>query len=404
MNKRIVIIFMLAMVIMLLLPATTCYAQAQNTKQWIYDAVNYLVDQPFGDLYRDINPENRYQVSLAVANTIQSIDLSNSSRIQRFGVSRKINLQEIIADYNQRAAGNMRLSDQQILVLAALAYEYRSELNVLGYWIEDLHPIESLVIASEETAAKETDSLINFSGSVSAQNLTVQSNHSQGAALNRERVLSKYFGDEEEDTQILINSLVPLWSSDWYFGAGYSLSEGDAEDETTGYAGIIGEYSIFKDIVLEGQYLHNLSQPLEPGIFQLGARGRFGNMELRGLVQTEDNVEEGTKASLDLTYGGPNTLSIRAGYNANLKTISQLSTSIDVDIPISQGRLTLGVSQEWNQERDPSEDDSVKGSDQTKASIGFNYDFSQEMSFKLDYRLIDFSDVDRAFAGFSIRF
>ena len=58
MNKRIVIIFMLAMVIMLLLPAPTCYAQAQNTEQWIYDAVNYLVDQPFGDLYRDINPEN----------------------------------------------------------------------------------------------------------------------------------------------------------------------------------------------------------------------------------------------------------------------------------------------------------------------------------------------------------
>lgn len=401
MNRKYGIVFLVIMMFLVML-TTTCSAQEQVTAKWVYEAINYLNDRPFGDFYTDIDPENRYQVSLAIANTIQSLDRSESSRIQRFGISRRISLQDMIVEYNLTAAEDLQLSNQQILALTALAVEYHNELNVLGYWIEDLSPNNPLDINSQKAEDELPDSMIAFSGNV----VLPQPGTGQTAAtLNRERVLSKYFGDDDKNTQILINNLIPLWSSDWYIGAGLALSEErDADNEATGYAGIVGEYLINKDVVLEGQYLHNLAQPLDPGILQLGARGRFGNMELRGLVQTQDNEELGAMASLDLIYGGPNSLSIRAGYNANLKTISQLSTSIDVDIPIPQGRIMLGVSQEWNQDHNFDEDDPDKLTDQTKASIEFNYDFSQEMSFKLDYRLIDFSDVDRAFAGFSIRF
>lgn len=231
--------------------------------------------------------------------------------------------------------------------------------------------------------------------------------------LNKESVLSKYFSDDgTENTRILINSLIPLWSSDWFIGAGLSLPslprDWAEEPESSGYASIIGEYLINQDLVLEGQYLHNLAQPFDAGVLQFGARGRIGNITLRGLVQTPEDEEEGAKASLDITYATPNSILIKAGYNANLKTVSQLgfassSATIGVDIPIPQGRIMLGLEQTKSQEGSGS-DQGDQAADQTKASIGFSYDLTNEVSFKLDYRLIDFSDVNKALAEFSIRF
>ena len=63
----------------------------------------------------------------------------------------------------------------------------------------------------------------------------------------------------------------------------------------------------------------------------------------------------------------------------------------------------LGLEQTKSQEGSGS-DQGDQAADQTKASIGFSYDLTNEVSFKLDYRLIDFSDVNKALAEFSIRF
>ena len=157
---------------------------------------------------------------------------------------------------------------------------------------------------------------------------------------------------------------------------------------------------------MEGQYLHNLSQPLDPGVLQFGARGRLGNVTLRGLVQTGEDESEGAKASLDITYTTANSILIRAGFYTNLKPVSQLgfsaSTGIDVDIPIPHGRIALGLVQRWN--NDSLDEENSDAADRTRASIEFSYDLTKDVSFKLDYRLIDFSDVNKALAGFSIRF
>src|SRR5690606_10942803 len=110
-------------------------------------------------------------------------------------------------------------------------------LNVLGYWIEDLSPNNPLDIDSQKAEDELPDSMIAFSGNVV---LSQPGTGQTAAALNRERVLSKYFGDDDKNTQILINNLIPLWSSDWYIGAGLALSEErDADNEATGYAGIV---------------------------------------------------------------------------------------------------------------------------------------------------------------------
>jgi hypothetical protein len=412
--KKAIIVFFFPVIILLL--ATTCAAQELETEQWIYDAIDYLNQLEFGELYSDVNPGNRYQVSLAIANTIQRLELNSASHVQRFGVSRKISLKGLFDNYNQQVSEQERLPEKAISVLILLADEYRDELNVLGYWIEDL-PGEALSYKPDYATTS-----IMFEGSVPGADPAVNLNSQErpGAfreeiveTLNKESVLSKYFSDDgTENTRILINSLIPLWSSDWFIGAGLSLPslprDWAEEPESSGYASIIGEYLINQDLVLEGQYLHNLAQPFDAGVLQFGARGRIGNITLRGLVQTPEDEEEGAKASLDITYATPNSILIKAGYNANLKTVSQLgfassSATIGVDIPIPQGRIMLGLEQTKSQEGSGS-DQGDQAADQTKASIGFSYDLTNEVSFKLDYRLIDFSDVNKALAEFSIRF
>jgi len=412
-NKRIIVFFFPFIILLL---ATTCAAQVQETEQWVYDAIDYLNQTDFGELFADVNPENRYQVSLAIANTIQKLELNDNTRVQRFGLSRRISLRDLFDNYNQHVSEQQQLPETAMSVLALLVDEYHNELNVLGYWIEDI-PSSTLTLKPNQAKTPVT-----FGGHVpGSEPLTplLDQDDQEGIFkneivknLNKSSVLSKYFSDDEaDDTRILINSLIPLWSSDWFIGAGLSLpalpQDGRETSEDAGYAGIIGEYLINQDLVLEGQYLHNLAQPLNAGVLQFGARGRLGNVTLRGLVQTAEADAEGAKASLDITYATPNSILIRAGYNANLKTVSQLgfsaSTSIDVDIPIQQGRIALGLVQRWNQEGADDEENNQL-TDQTRASIEFSYDLTNEVSFKLDYRLIDFSDVNKALAEFSIRF
>ncbi len=421
MNKKIVIIISVLAVVLL---TTTCLGQTADSTQWIAEAIDYLDRvHHFDDIYADVNLTNRYQVSLAIANNIQKLDLEESSRVQRFGVSRKVNLLEMITKYNNSVESNYQLPEQYITVITSLANEYRKELNVLGYEIEDLGSIQRLVLNDDRTD-RSGESLTRFGSNIYVPEVSPQS-HNQGATnssldytrnsiveeLNRQSVLSKHFNDDEnEDSQIVLNSLFPLWSSDFFIGAGLSVLESENNFESSsGYAGIIGEYPITNDAIVEGQYLLDLAQPFDPGIFQIGARVRFGNMELGGLVQTSDRADDGATTSLDFTLGGPNSLLLRAAYNANWKKISELgrtaSTSIDLGIPISQGRIDLRLSQEWNQDQIPGNDgEFAQASDQTKASIGFSYALTNEATFQLDYQLIDFSDVGKAFAEFSIRF
>ncbi|HOB08864.1 MAG TPA: hypothetical protein PLW17_06295 [Limnochordia bacterium] len=409
MNRR-MIVFFFPLIILLL--ATTCAAQKEETDQWIYDAVAYLSQLDFGELYADVNPENRFQVSLAIANTIQRLEQNSGLPVQRFGVSRRINLKELFDSYNQRTLEHSRLPEQAMTSLALLADEYRDELNILGYWIEDLPSLATNQTDSAKASAILESNLYGAGTFAHLLNGSQTSVFKSGSMqdLDKSSVLSKYFGeDEDEEERILINSLIPLWSSDWFIGAGLSLPalpKGEQAAEEPGYAGIIGEYLINPGLVLEGQYLHNLSQPLDPGVLQFGARGRLGNVTLRGLVQTGEDESEGAKASLDITYTTANSILIRAGFYTNLKPVSQLgfsaSTGIDVDIPIPHGRIALGLVQRWN--NDSLDEENSDAADRTRASIEFSYDLTKDVSFKLDYRLIDFSDVNKALAEFSIRF
>lgn len=414
MVKRKLFVYLLILVIM---SATTCIAQETAAPQWIHEAIAYLTEHQFSDIYADVNPNNRYQVSLALANTIQRLDVAESSPIQRFGVSRKIDLQEMINRYNATAANDERLSEQSIAILTSLAREYRMELNVLGYTIDEENTT-SFTTADGVTGnlSLAKSNMISI-GSINRSQITSSPNslnqtelkleNEVTSQLNRQNVLAKYFNEEQDrssDSRIL-NTLFPLVTSDWYIGAGLTINENE-EKETLGYAGIVGEYPFNNNVVLGGQYLLDLAQPFKAGNHQLRAWVRFGNMELGGLVQALEDAAQGTTTGLDVTYGDPNSIIVRG--KANWKTVPQLgnsaTTSIDFDIPIPQGRIALSLSQEWNSDEGHDGGGNQLFGDQTKASIGLSYAISNEASIQLDYQLINFSDVGKAFAEFSIRF
>lgn len=393
--------FLIAAILLLLFSTTPVTAQQPLAEDWVTDALGYLNSFELYDYHTDINPNNRYQVSLALANTLQSLEIRDNPRIQRFGVSRGVNLSKIIKEYNLSVTDSEQLPEQYFVTLAALATEYQDELDVLGYKVKSEPQVMSL------------DSL-NLSR-------TSDGNDSK----------SRYFPETDEKKEYLLsNNLVPLWS-DFYLGAGLVVGDeedymlGDISRRPSGYAGLIGEYFVSDEILFEGQYLHNLAQPFETGILQLGATLRLGSVELDGQIKTpESNSEKSGLTSFGFSYGDQESVSLKAGYqiDTNFKTIAELGTpsrtSIDVGIPIPQGRLTLGVSQNWNfhetnvdgsngaelgdgesNERIPSEIDD----EESVASVGFSYVLPNEASIQLNYSLIDFSDIDTR-AEFSIRF
>jgi len=423
-RKRIITVFT---IIGILLFTATCFAQGlEIPDKLVSEAIEYLESFHF-DSCKHLNSADRYQVSLELANIIQRLELNSDSRIQRFGVSRKINLQEIISNYNRRVLNEQRLSEENISALILLAKQYQQELNVLGYDIQDFNQqvsagAEEYMPTANLDLLKTKDAYIADSDLQREQILMINSSGLKHPAVAAETQyneqyftigqLNKKFrtpyGDQDDDEipELVINNLIPLWS-DLYLGAGVVLTQND-EEKNSGYAGLAGEYKLGKDIVLEGQYFHNLSQPLKTGILQLGARVRLGNVELGGLILTPESKP--TTTSLDLTYGIPNSFSVRAGagYQADsdLKTISELgnpvSTSLDVDIPISQGRIVIGLLQEWNQEKED-EDGSDEHNDTITASLGFSYELDKAAFIELDYSLINFSSIDTN-AKFSIRF
>lgn len=425
------------MIVMLF--ATICSAQLLTDDDWIYESLEIICQNENDDILGSINTENRYQVSIAIADIIQKLDLENQSQIQRFGMSRKISLEDMIYNYNLTVPPEQELSEEYIAALFKLAHEYYQELSVLGYNIQDVATISvgksnlefipdfavSLNIGESSVPPQsqydepgfEQES-VNDSNVV--QPLTDDNNKLRYDFFleeNHQELDNAIFGiisdrSKDSSTELVVENMFPIWPN-LYLGASLMLSEHDDQEDndqnnrtTDGYAGLIGEYILGSDVVLEGQYLHNLSYPLQTGSLQLGARVRLGNIELGGLIQTPESNEDSTRTSIDLTYGIPDSISVRAGYHvdSDLKTIVELgnpaSTSLDMNIPLGQGRIDLGLTRGWGQD---DETDSEDDGETTSALVSFSYELSNETSFKLDYNLVNFSDV-KTTAEISIRF
>ncbi len=357
-----------------------------------------------------------YRVSLTLADIINLLELNTNPKIQRFGISRQIYLFEIVDQYNGLVVKGEQLSQDDVKILVLLAKDYQEELNILGYDIQDLDL--AMVDSTPHNSPRgdiepwKDNSLVLQTSNIGRPSITGTVQYDDGyytiGQLSKKLLVPYSEHQDEETPQLAINNLIPFWP-DLHLGAGFLLTQTE-DDINSGYAGLAGEYLIKDDVVLEGQYLHDLSQPLKTGILQLGARVKLGNVELDGLFHAQENMNKNLTTSLGLTYGMPNSFSVRAGagyqVDSDLKTIGELgnpvTTSLDVDIPISQGRIIIGFLQEWNQEKDVADSDE-EFSDTLTASLGLSYALDNSSFIQLDYSLINFSSIDTR-AKFSIRF
>jgi opacity protein-like surface antigen len=124
-----------------------------------------------------------------------------------------------------------------------------------------------------------------------------------------------------------------------------------------------------------------------------------------------------TATSLDVSVGLRNSVLLSAGYTYFDSAQSdngeelQAMASVGVELPItSGGTLRLGMSSAWPrgtfdliQAGSPLDDTAVRST----AELGLSYDFENETTLRLNYRLIDFTTVNPSYgatAEFSIKF
>lgn len=288
-------------------------------------------------------------------------------------------------------------------------------------------------------------------------------------ASSAERSSREWF--PAESRLVTLDGQIPL-SNELILGATHTKVEylGDHSEETPGVASLGGQYIISPDVILEGQYLYNTETSAKGTAMQVGATVRLGELEVGGSfralqsgfrpvsspelvgdggtgyeltfklgdlilstvrdrMQFSDSSQSQITTSVDVSYGLPNSVLLKAGYRQTDLDSGKLAdlgapavTSLGVDIPIPQGRLQLGLTSETGDGQyvslDPEEEDGETGekkesSARTTATLGLSYSVGQNASFQFNYKLIDFSEfmkktdepsANMATAEFTIRF
>ncbi len=471
-------VFVLIFVLLLSSPAATLSSDPIPQEHWVYRAVETLAEGSFLPVAPNPGSLNRFEVALLVASVIQYIDTVNISSVQRFGVSREVVLSEIIADYNSRASASQTLSSRQIMMVDQLAYEFRFELKALGYAIKDpqLHNnvaqrIEQVLLAERAALSPDLFATVEQPGATTSKSLWIPEYPINPATLweeirqNTITVQTSMVHESMEEDRLLdweLQGLSPIVDGkipardDLVLRAGFMRSEFDGGNRNSIIAALTGKYLLTNDVTLEGQYLHNTDHPLSPGLMQLGATVRIGDVELGGSLRslqadqlasssnptaasgagyelsvrfgdlsvstgrdqfayTDQEHSRLTTTTVDLSYSLPNSLLVSAGYrqvDSNEKTVIELGnpavTSLGLDIPFPQGRLLLGVTSEWMDSPQRVVQETGKGNDgievigsadaekhsKKTASVGFSYLINSEASFQLNYKLIDFSSMN----------
>lgn len=443
----------LAIVILLVLFIHSPTANSSDLipEQWIYDAVEYLNGFQIQSQKEGIRSLNRYQVALSLANIIQNLELSHPSLVQRFGVSKEIYLREIVQTYNASVDSELRLPEEYLQVLSKLALEFHEELEVLGYAVQDAGEIQRAVSAQRGFPIANT-----YAAAIGDRKLP---SNGQAAVSFKERYsyLDLLFDPDASAKDLTLDGEI-ISSEDFLLGAVLTLHEIEEDVQVPGVAGLAGKYLFNKDFVLEGKYLHNLDAPLGSGVFQLGATVKLGDLELGGVLRALQSKVENTEpqnragyelslklgdlmvstgrdplvnqgegqgnssytTSVDLRYGMPDSILFSAGYQieSELKSIDELgkpsTTSLGLDIPIPQGRLKFGLTQEKlvaSEQSEPTSEPDGQGdlSGKQTALVGLSYALGNEADLKLNYyRFINFDDLGSSAhdytAEFSFRF
>lgn len=315
---------------------------------WAYEAVSDVAALEEFSVEPLSLSANRYDAAVAVAEVIQELDVSEDRPIQRFGISRDVDLEHLVTSYELRFRDGEPLPTEAVKSIFRLAAEFSRELEVLGYSLRDNHQAvmmdspalqraeevfrferelvyaaDSAEVDSREAAPVQDRSLwitgypavgtrnLVLSGGLSRDDVTLPAETVSG--VERDNWLER----ERAEVSTALGGQVPL-TSDLLLEA--SFQRRDDADDSDGVAGIGGQYFLTPDVSLKGRYLHGTERDLGSGAMQLGATVKLGAFEVGGSVQTmqpgfrpldsEEAVDGGAGYVLSVRHGD---LSVSAG-------------------------------------------------------------------------------------------
>lgn len=400
------------------------------TQDWAYHAIEDLSKDRQISGFAVPLEMNRNQGALLVARLLQHLSGEDHLESRRFGISKNVYLDSMIFSYNQRVTPEQELTAPQVELLYRLVLEFRQELEILGYAIQDFN------FLYDQGRQQAYDGLF-------ARRPLLYSEQAVSAArkLEEERRFSQVLGlgqpndsgDEPSVPEVFVNPLEPksLWT-------GQVASQVRNLPPSSSFVVPNPEPDLDPSINIGGIELSGGIRPVPSGTQPLedspateggaayGISVKLGDLALKTAVDhlATDSSQTpkiiGTSVDLSLDWADLFTLSASYKQLEVPKDLSEwdrvppVVTSLGVEVPITRGTVHLGMTQEWpkfsGEEGNGNSDDELgKRTIQAKniAELGLSYEFKNDKSLRFNYKFIDFSNVEQdhgASAEFSIKF
>lgn len=399
-------------------------------EDWVYFALAELSrGRPVGDF---IIPHEmtRYQGALLLTRLIEYIDGHQPSVSRRFGISREVVLDQMIQAFNQRAAEEHRFDEDEVELLYRLVLEFYNELEILGYDVQDYAIILGLG-TGRQLGGLFADRQLTYSSQALAAVLKANATAEPQEEVEEEVGNLMPPAGEGEDEPEGITEHRSLLTGSLPAPSNILAARGTLVAEEQGHASELATLNL-GGLQISGavRALESGALPKEilPGVESASGYGlflKYGDIQLSTMrdhyaVESQAGTGESQvkSTSLDLSLGLPNSIWFSAGYTyfdplngENSELDTRAVATVGVEVPISGGgTLRLGMSSAWPRGALESIDGESYLDDPavlSTAELGLTYDFANETSLRLNYRLIDFTNVNQSYgatAEFSIKF
>lgn len=399
--------------------ASSPFGDEMANLDWAYLAIEELAQG------RDIpgliipSEPNRNQGAILVSRILQHLSGEDHVQSRRFGVSKNVYLDNMIFGYNQRVVPEKAFTAAEVETLYSLVLEFREELEVLGYAIQDFNLLYAQSRQREQGRLFTTRNLL-------------YSEQALAAARKLEPVTnaSSLVVEEEQPESIMEIMPSPLEPRNLWTGQFSSItrilppsSSFSVQESQVGTPAIqIGGLELSSTVRSNPESYLGQETTASQENTGYGLSVRMGDVALQTALDldVEEEQVKAANASLDLSWDWSDLFTFSAGYRlrgvpkepAEDDDGAPVITSLGVTVPISRGQVHLGMTQEWNLSNlgglSPISDELTRGARNT-AELGLSYEFVNDSSLRLNYRLIDFSNVQEDYgaeaeAAFSIKF
>lgn len=394
--------------------ANSPFGSGEQDVGWALEAIAALGESRGVPGFAVPEEPNRSQAALLVARLLQHLGGEDRLDSRRFGVSRNVYLDDMIFTYNQRVEPEKAFTITEVEALYRLVLEFRAELEVLGYAIQDFN----LLFA--QNSAEER-------GILPANRPLLYSEQALAAARKAEpsRVLGAEQAEAVMDTGAGTQEPRSLWTGQFSPSgrllppASRFLAQEPSSEEKNALQ--IGALEV------SGSLRPNLAGSSKEGTTADGGAGyglsvKMGDVSLQTAVDLAVDpqlVPKTASTSVDLSWDWANMFTLSAGYKLRERLQNgssdlddaPLVTSLGLTVPMNRGQVRLGMTQEWNFSElgglGPINGESSIS--RNVAELGLSYELFNDSSLHFNYRLIDFSSMERdlgaeAEAAFSIKF